>query len=163
MVKRGADASEYAGYTLAQSADRRRLTLRMSLHVDDAVGRFEPGLLTGVRPSAELPAQQRRGALARLCEVLKLPPAAERLPKLTPEQTFFQEVTGAARYFERVKPRLTYFLWKFSRVASYPYPITEAKLAARLLLELAYDTRTANHTYQTPLQRLDVPHRSAER
>ena len=26
VVKRGADASEYAGYTLAQSADRRRLT-----------------------------------------------------------------------------------------------------------------------------------------
>ena len=147
VVKRGDAASEYAGYQIAQSADRRRLTLRMSLHVDDAVGRFEPGLLQGVRPSAELPAQQRRGALARLCEKLTLPPAAERLPTLTPEQTFFQEVTGAARYFERVKPRLTYFLWRFSRVASYPYPISEAKMAARLLLELAYDTRNEGITY----------------
>ena len=33
-------------------------------------------------------------------------------------------------YIERVKPRLTYFLWRFSRVASYPYPVAVAKLAA---------------------------------
>ena len=76
-----------------------------------------------------------------------LPPAAERLPRLTPEQTFFQEVTGSARYIERVKPRLTYFLWRFSRVACYPYPINEAKMAARLLLELAYDYREEGITF----------------
>ena len=147
VVKRGKEVTEYAGYTLAQSDDRRRLTLRMCLHVDDAVGRFEPGLLEGVRPSAELPPQSRRGALARLCEQLKLPPAEERQPKLSPEQTFFQEVTGTFRYIERVKPRLTYFLWRFSRVASYPYPVAVAKMAARLLLELTYDTRDEGITY----------------
>ena len=37
VVKRGEEASEYAGYTLALSPDRSRCTLRMSLHVDDAV------------------------------------------------------------------------------------------------------------------------------
>ena len=147
VVKRGAAACEYAGYTLAVSDDRSRVTLRMTMHVMDAVGRFVPELLEGKRPSAELPPQQRRGALARLAEKLKLPPTAERQPRLSPEQTFFQEVTGAARYFERVKPRLTHFLWLFSRVSSYPYPIDVAKMAARLLLELAYDTREEGITF----------------
>ena len=147
VVKRGKEASEYAGYTFAESDDRSRCTLRMEMHVDDAVARFEPGLLQGVRPSAELPAQQRRGALARMCERLVLPPADERQPRLTPEQTYFQEVTGAARYFERVKPRLTYFLWRFSRVSSYPFPIDVAKMCARLLLELAYDTKSEGITF----------------
>ena len=147
VVKRGRAAAEYAGYTFAESDDRSRCTLRMELHVDDAVARFELGLLQGVRPSSELPAQQRRGALARMCEKLELPPANERQPRLTPEQTYFQEVTGAARYFERVKPRLTYFLWRFSRVSSYPFPIDVAKMCARLLLELAYDTKSEGITF----------------
>ena len=147
VVKRGAEANEYAGYTFTESEDRRRITVRMTVHVLDAVSRFVPELLKGKRPSAELPPQQRRGALSRLCEQLALPPANERQPRLTPEQTFFQEVTGSARFFERVKPRLTYFLWRFSRVSSYPYPIDVAKQAARLLLELAYDTREEGITY----------------
>ena len=49
--------NEYAGYTFTESEDRRRITVRMTVHVLDAVSRFVPELLQGARPSAELPPQ----------------------------------------------------------------------------------------------------------
>ena len=39
--------NEYAGYTFTESEDRRRITVRMTVHVLDAVSRIVPELLQG--------------------------------------------------------------------------------------------------------------------
>ena len=129
--------NDIAGYCVAYDMARGIVTMRMNVHVENAVARFEPELLKGVRPSAELPPQSRKGALDKLCEGLYLPD--DRSAPLTADQKYVQEVTGALKFPERVKPRLTRKLWLLARVMSYPYPIADAKMAARLLLELALD------------------------
>ena len=131
------DSLDIAGYCSTHCRVTNALTVRMNVHVENAVARFEPGILKGVKPSHELKTQSRKGALARLCEGLYLP--ADRAAKLTGDQVFVQQVTGALKYPERVKPRLTWFLWRLARVMIYPWPIADAAMAARLLLELAYD------------------------
>ena len=131
------DSLDIAGYCSTHCRVTNALTVRMNVHVENAVARFEPGILKGVKPSHELKTQSRKGALARLCEGLYLP--ADRTAKLTGDQVFVQQVTGALKYPERVKPRLTWFLWRLARVMIYPWPIADAAMAARLLLELAYD------------------------
>ena len=58
-----------------------------------------------------------------------------------------QQVAGALKFPERLKPRLAWPLWKLFRVMSYPYPVEEAYMAARLLLELAYSHRQEGITF----------------
>ena len=141
VVKQGCD--EIGGYTVNRDRARRALTLRMTLHVDNAVARYEPGILEGKLPSAELPPQSRKGALERICEKLELP--EDRSGKLTAAQTYVQEVAGAAKFFERLKPRLAWAIWRIMRVMSCPPPL--ATLAARLLLERAYAHRDEGITF----------------
>ena len=62
-------------------------------------------------------------------------------------QKFVQQVAGALKFPERLKPRLAWPLWKLFRVMSYPYPVEEAYMAARLLLELAYSHRQEGITF----------------
>ena len=57
------------------------------------------------------------------------------------KQKFVQRVAGALKFPERLKPRLSWPLWKLFRVMSYPYPVDDAYMAARLLIELAHSHR----------------------
>ena len=135
------DPTSFAGYQLHQDKEAGTITMHMSHHVEHACRQHCPGIIDGSDlPSRRIP---RGMSLQTICDGLRL--VRPQPAKLSAQSKQVGSIVGSLRYPEKCIPAITLPLHRLSCVVASPPP--EARLAADLVLELAYDHRYDGLTF----------------
>ena len=142
-VKIQHEPDSFAGYTILRDRSRRALTLTMASVIEAAAREHVPAYVAGAtRAEMGLPTGKRMQVLS---DGMRLPPPAERAPKLSAQQRTVRTMLGKLRWYEKVTPALTHQVHNLSCVATYPTP--EAEVVARVAMCDAYDRRLDGITF----------------
>ena len=145
----------FAGLLVQRDVPRRMINISMPYHILDLVRAHCPQIEQGVSIIGSLP---KGVTLQRLLDSLALPPASERVGKLSAEQQRYQVIIGLLRYPENVEPSLSLPLQRAATVTCFPPMGTLALgvsflgapvcvVVANCLIELAHNRRTVGITY----------------
>ena len=121
------EPTQYAGFELATSDDRKRRTLRMEQKIVEACREHCPAVVEGDKAGMAALGILRGKALRDALDALRLAPlppsTTQAAYKLNAMQSKFAGAVGSTRYFgDGVQPELAYANFRMSSVAAWPPP-----------------------------------------